>query len=162
MDNQLVLYLLSALLIVVGLAGTVLPALPGLPLMFVGMLLAAWAGDFRQIGAGALVLLAVIMLLALAADILTSLYGAKRAGASKHAMWGAAIGTLAGFFFGLPGLVLGPFVGAIAGEKTQGSDWRKASRIGLATWMGLAVGTVIKIGLAVLMLAVFAIAWFWN
>ncbi len=161
MDNTALFYVLAAILVLVGLAGTILPALPGLPLMFVGMLLAAWADGFARVGAGALVLLAIIMLLALAADVLTSIYGAKRAGASKHALWGAALGTFAGFFFGLPGLVLGPFVGAVAGQKIQGGDWRSASRIGVATWLGLAVGTVIKLALAMLMILVFAVAWFW-
>jgi uncharacterized protein len=161
MDSTSLLYAVSALLIVVGLAGTVLPALPGLPLMFVGMLVAAWTDGFERVGAWAFVLLALIMLAALAADVLTSIYGAKRAGASKHALWGAAIGTFAGFFFGLPGFILGPFVGAVAGQKVQGGDWRNASKIGLATWLGLAVGTVIKIGLAALMLIVFTVAWFW-
>jgi len=161
MDTQTLLFLVSAILILVGLAGTILPALPGLPLMFAGMLMAAWTDDFERVGGWVLAGLALITLLALVADILTTLYGAKRAGASKHAMWGAALGTLAGFFFGLPGLVLGPFVGAVAGERSQGGDWRNASRIGLATWLGLAVGTVIKVGLAFLMLAIFAIAWFW-
>jgi len=161
MDTTTLLYILAAILILVGLAGTILPALPGLPLMFAGMLLAAWTEGFDRVGAWPLVLLGLMVILALFADILSTLYGAKRAGASKHAMWGAALGTFAGFFFGLPGLVLGPFVGAVAGERSQGGDWRNASRIGLATWLGLAVGTVIKVGLAFLMLAIFAIAWFW-
>ncbi len=161
MDNTTLLYVLAAVLVLVGLAGTILPALPGLPLMFVGMLIAAWTDGFERVGAWAIVLLVVVMLLALAADVLTSIYGAKRAGASKHALWGAALGSLAGFFFGIPGLILGPFAGAVAGEKMQGGDWRSASKIGLATWLGLAVGTVIKIGLAVLMLVIFAVAWFW-
>jgi len=161
MDTTTLLYILAAILILVGLAGTILPALPGLPLMFAGMLLAAWTEGFDRVGAWPLVLLGLMVILALLADILSTLYGAKRAGASKHAMWGAALGTFAGFFFGLPGLILGPFVGAVAGERSQGGDWRNASRIGLATWLGLAVGTVIKVGLAFLMLAIFTIAWFW-
>lgn len=161
MDHQTLLYLLAAILILIGFAGTILPALPGLPLMFVGMLVAAWAEGFHRVGAGALVLLGLVVIVALFADILSTIYGAKRAGASKHAMWGAALGTFAGFFFGLPGLILGPFVGAVAGEKSQGGDWRNASRIGFATWLGLAVGTIIKLGLALLMLVIFAVAWFW-
>lgn len=161
MDHQTLLYFLAAILILVGFAGTVLPALPGLPLMFVGMLVAAWTEGFHRVGAWALGLLGLVVVLALFADILSTIYGAKRAGASKHAMWGAALGTFAGFFFGLPGLILGPFVGAVAGEKSQGGDWRNASKIGFATWLGLAVGTVIKLGLALLMLVIFAVAWFW-
>jgi len=129
--------------------------------VFAGMLVAAWTEGFHRVGAWTLVFLALLVILALLANILSTLYGAKRAGASKHAMWGAALGTFAGFFFGLPGLILGPFVGAVAGERSQGGDWRNASRIGLATWLGLAVGTVIKVGLAFLMLAIFTIAWFW-
>ena len=112
MDANTIYYLLAGLLILAGIAGTILPALPGVPLVFAGMLLAAWANDFHDVSVWTIVLLGVLTLASLAVDFFASLFGAKRAGASKKALWGAALGTVAGMFLGIPGLLLGPFVGA--------------------------------------------------
>src|SRR5512146_569726 len=127
MDFHAVLYLASALLILIGLAGVVLPALPGLPLMFAGMLLAAWTGGFQEIGGWTIALLGALTAVALIADIAASVLGAKRAGASRLALVGAGGGLLIGLFFGLPGLLLGPFLGAVAGEMASGKAWQQAS-----------------------------------
>ena len=151
-------YVLAALLVVVGLAGTVLPALPGLPLMFAGMLLAAWAGHFQQISVWTMALLAVLTVLSLVIEFGATALGAKRVGASKLAIVGAAVGTLGGIFFSIPGLILGPFIGAMAGELVHGREWRQASRIGFGTWVGLAIGAALKLALAFAMLGVFALA----
>lgn len=158
MDPQTLHYLLAAVLVVVGLLGTVLPILPGLPLMFAGMLLAAWAGDFQRIGTWTLVVLGLLVLVSILVDLLASIIGARRVGASNKALWGAGIGGLVGIFFGIPGLLAGPFLGAAAGEMAHGRAWRDASRVGLGTWLGLALGAVLKIALAFSMLAVFAFA----
>lgn len=163
MDMNLVLYVVAALLILVGLAGTVLPALPGLPLMFVGMLLAAWADQFTQIGGWTIALLAVLTVISMAVDIASTAMGAKRVGASKTAMFGAALGTLVGgIVFSIPGLILGPFVGAMAGELIHGKEWRHASRIGFGTWVGLAIGTALKLAMAFAMLGVFVFSVLWK
>jgi uncharacterized protein len=153
-----IMYAIAVVLILVGLAGTVLPALPGLPLMFCGMLLGAWAGDFKEVGVWTIVFLAVLMLVSVGVDFLATLFGAKRVGASKKAMLGAALGTLAGLFFGIPGLILGPFIGAIIGEMIDGKEWRAATKTGFGTWLGLAMGTALKLALAIGMLGIFVIA----
>lgn len=162
MDTHIVLYGLAGLLILAGLAGTVLPALPGLPLMFAGMLLAAWADGFSRISGWTIGVLAVLTLVSVVVDIASTAMGAKRVGASKLAMFGAAIGTLVGgVVFSVPGLILGPFVGAMAGELMHGKELAHASRIGFGTWVGLAVGTALKIALAFAMLGVFVFALLW-
>ena len=158
METSTALYILSAVLILVGIAGTILPALPGLPLMFGGMLLAAWVGDFREISVWTIVALGALTALSIGVDLLATLLGAKRVGASRWAMVGAAIGTFAGLFFGIPGLLAGPFVGAVAGEMISGKELRDASRTGFATWLGLAVGAALKLALAFAMLAIFLLA----
>lgn len=158
METSTALYILSGILILVGLAGTVLPALPGLPLMFAGMLLAAWVGDFREISVWTIVILGILTGLSVVVDLLATLLGAKRVGASRWAMIGAAIGTFAGLFFGIPGLLAGPFIGAVAGEMISGKEWRDASRTGFATWLGIAVGAALKLALAFAMLAIFLLA----
>ena len=164
MDLTTLYYLIAALLILVGLIGTVLPALPGLPLVFVGMLLAAWAGGFEQVGVPMLVLLGVLTLASLAVDFWATALGAKRVGASRKAIWGAMLGTFAGVFFGPIGLLLGPFVGALVGELLHrrslgGADLGDAAKIGLGTWLGILFGVVLKLGLAFAMLGLFALAW---
>ena len=157
-EIQVVLYVIAFILVVVGLAGTVLPALPGLPLMFCGMLLGAWAGNFQVVGVWTIVLLAILMLVSVGVDFLATLFGAKRVGASKKAMFGAALGTFAGLFFGVPGLILGPFIGAFIGEIIDGKQWRAATKSGFGTWLGLAIGTALKIALAIAMLGIFVMA----
>jgi hypothetical protein len=111
MDNTSIYYLIAGVLIVIGLLGTILPVLPGLPVMFAGMLLAAWAGGFAHIGAGTLTALGVLVLLSIGVDLAASILGAKRSGASKKGLWGAGIGGFAGIFFGVPGLVAGRLAG---------------------------------------------------
>lgn len=158
MSWDLLWYCLAGLLILVGIAGTILPALPGLPLAFAGMLLAAWVDDFHYIGPGMLLLLAFLTALALIVDFVASLLGARRLGASKRAMVGAAIGTVVGIFFGLIGLLLGPFIGGLVGELSAGSTVRRSAHIGLGAWLGFVVGSVLKITLAFTMLGVFLLA----
>ena len=153
-------YALAVILILVGIAGVILPALPGLPLVFLGMLLAAWAGDFQQIGWVTLVVLGLLTLLSVAVDFFATLVGAKRVGASKKALWGAVLGTFIGIFFGPIGLFAGPFVGALLGELWHGKEIGQATKVGLGTWLGIVLGIVLKLGVAFAMLGLFAFAWF--
>ncbi|WP_368565765.1 DUF456 domain-containing protein [Pseudoxanthomonas sp. UTMC 1351] len=160
MDPQSLYYVVAVVLILVGIAGVVLPALPGLPLVFLGMLLAAWAGDFQQIGWGILVVLGLLTLLSVGVDVFATLIGAKRVGASRKALLGAVLGTFAGLFFGPVGLFAGPFVGALLGELWHGRQLGQATKVGLGTWLGIVVGVVLKLGLAFAMLGLFLFAWF--
>jgi uncharacterized protein len=149
----------AAVLVVFGLAGTVLPALPGVPLVFGGMLLAAWAQDFREISGWTCVLLGVLAGLAMLVDFIASALGTKVAGASKWAFVGAAVGALAGLAFGIVGLLFGPFVGAVAGELLGGGTMGRATKAGFGAWIGLIFGTIAKLALAFTMLGVFALAY---
>ena len=158
-------YLIAGALIVVGLAGVILPALPGLPLVFIGMLLAAWAGGFAKIGVATLVVLGILTLLSMAVDFWAAALGAKRVGASRLALIGALLGTLAGLFLGPVGLFLGPFVGALAGELLHGRGLDRArlgqaTRVGVGTWIGMVLGIALKLMLAFAMLGLFAWSWF--
>lgn len=155
---QTLYFVLSAVLILVGLAGTVLPALPGVPLMYAGMFLAAWADRFVHVGTITLAVLGVLCLLALATDVVAGLFGARRVGAGPRAIWGATIGTVVGLFFGLAGIVFGPFLGAVAGELLDGSRLARATHVGIATWLGLLFGTLAKLALSFTMLGVFALS----
>jgi uncharacterized protein YqgC (DUF456 family) len=153
------LWIIVGVLVLAGIAGTLLPWLPGVPLVFAALLLAAWMDGFAQVSGLTVAVLGVLMALALAADLLASALGAERVGASRKAIVGAAIGTAVGIFFGLIGLLLGPFVGAVAGELMTKSDVQRATRAGIGTWIGLLLGTVAKLALAFTMVGVFALAY---
>ena len=158
MDATLLWYLAAAVLIVVGIAGTVLPALPGVPVVFAGMWLAAWVDDYSLISIGAVVLLGILAGLSVVLDFLAGLLGARRVAATKRALLGAAAGTVVGLFFGLPGLLLGPFLGALVGEASAGGTIERSTHVGIATWVGLLFGTLAKIALSFTMLGIFVAA----
>lgn len=153
------LWALAAVLILIGLAGTLLPALPGVPFVFAGLLVAAWIGNFQRIGWPTLTLLAVLTAIAIGVDLLASIMGAQRVGASKLALVGAAIGGIAGLFFGLVGIFIFPFVGAVIGELIARKEMGQAAKVGVATWLGLLFGALAKLALALTMIGVFVVAY---
>ena len=149
------MWVLATVMVLAGLAGAVLPALPGVPLVFGGLVVAAWIDDFQRVGWITLTLLGLLTVASFAIDFAATAMGAKRVGASKLAIVGAALGALGGLFLGIPGLILGPFIGAVAGEMMSHGEWRKATQAGLATWMGLLFGTLAKLALVFAMLGIF-------
>jgi uncharacterized protein YqgC (DUF456 family) len=153
------LWLVAATLVLAGLVGVVLPVLPGAVLVYLGLLLAAWIDGFERVGPVTMVILTLATVLAYAIDVAAGSFGAKRLGASRRAVWGAAIGTLVGLFFGVPGILIGPFLGAVAGEYTAHRQLAKAGRAGAGTWLGLALGAAAKIALVFGMLALFTLAY---
>ena len=159
MDLQAIYYLLAGALVIIGLLGVVLPALPGLPLMFAGMWLAAWAGGYAQVGVGTVIMLALLTLLSVGVDVAAALLGAKRVGASRLALVGAAIGTVVGLFMGFVGILVGPFVGALAGEWLHGRKLHMAAKVGVGTWIGIVFAAVLKLTLAFAMVGIFVLAW---
>ena len=156
---SVVLWIGAVILIVVGLIGIVLPALPGHVLILAGLILAAWADDFDRVGVGMLVLIGVIGAASYGVDFAAAALGAKHMGASKRAMVGAALGTVLGLFFGFVGVVIGPLLGAVLGELTQHRDWKRVGKAGLAAWIGFAIGTAVKVAIAFVMLGLFAAAY---
>ena len=149
---------LSAALIVLGLAGIVLPALPGTVLVLAGIVLGAWIDNFTRVGWFAVSLVAVLAVLAWLMDYVAALLGAKRAGASRKAIIGAALGTVAGIFMGLVGVLFMPLVGAAAGEYLAQRDHGRAVKVGVATWLGLMAGMLAKVVLAFTMVGIYLVA----
>lgn len=154
---QILLWLLAALLIVIGFAGLILPAVPGIPLVFAGLLLLAWAENFAYVGWLTLSLLGGLALLSYGVDLLATALGAKRFGASTRAIAGASIGVVVGLFFGLPGIVLGPFAGAVIGEFTRRASVGAAAQAGVGATLGLLFGALLKVALAFVMVGVFVL-----
>ena len=156
----LVLWILAIALVAIGIVGIILPALPGTVLIFVGLFLAAWAGHFQRVGPLMLTIIGVIGAASYAVDFVAAALGAQRLGASRRAMAGAALGTLFGLFLGLPGIIVGPFIGAVLGELTVHRDWKRVGKAGVAAWIGFAIGTAVKVGIAFLMIGLFVAAYF--
>ncbi len=151
---------LAIILVMAGLAGTILPLLPGVPFVFLGLLVAAWIDNFQRIGWGTLTVLAILTAAAIAVDFFASVIGAQRVGASKQALAGAAIGSVAGIFFGLWGIFIFPFVGAVIGEFMAHQKPGQSAKVGIATWLGLLFGALAKLALALTMVGVFAVKYF--
>jgi uncharacterized protein YqgC (DUF456 family) len=152
------LWLLSAALIAVGIAGTVLPALPGTVFVLGGIVLGAWIDDFSRVGWGVVAAAAVLAVIAWALDYAAGLLGARKAGASRQAIVGAALGTVAGLFMGLVGVLFMPLVGAALGEWLARRDHGQAVKVGVATWLGIMVGMVSKVVIAFVMVGLFVAA----
>jgi uncharacterized protein YqgC (DUF456 family) len=159
---SIVLWIAGVLMMIVGIAGIIFPALPGHVLIFAGLLLAAWADDFTRVSGWTLALIGVIGTLSYTVDFVAAALGAKRVGASPRAVVGAGLGTLLGIPFGLPGVLIGPLAGAVLGELTVHREWRRAAGVGAAAWIGFLIGTAVKAGLAFAMIAIFIAALFWR
>lgn len=153
-------WILSAALILIGLAGVVLPALPGTILVLGGILVGAWIDDFQRVGWFAVIAVSVLAVLAWLTDYVAALLGAKRAGASRLAIIGAAVGTVAGIFMGLVGVLFMPLVGAAIGELIAQKDHGRAVRVGISTWIGLMVGMLAKVVLSFTMVGIYLVALF--
>lgn len=149
------LWIVAIALIAVGVAGVLLPALPGIVFVYGGIVLGAWIGRFEQVGVGTVVALGVLATVGMIVDYAAGALAAQRAGASRQGLVGAALGTVAGAFTGLIGLVLLPLAGAAIGEFIARRDALRAGRVGLATWLGLVAGAVAKLAIVFTMLGVF-------
>ena len=151
----IILWVFAILLSVAGIAGLVLPALPGAPILFLGLFAAAWAEKFTYVGAGTLSALGIIAVLTYFVDFAAGAFGAKKFGASRRSVLGAVLGSIVGLFFGLPGLIIGPFAGAVIGELTVRSNITAAGRAGVGATIGFAIGTAAKLSLGFTMIALF-------
>ncbi len=156
----IIVWIIAITCMAVGFAGLILPVIPGPLMIFSGMLLAAWAGDFLRVGGFTIAVLAVLALTAASVDLVAGALGAKGFGASRRAMVGAAIGAVAGLFFGLPGIIAGPFLGAVIGELSAQKDIYDAGLAGIGAWLGLAIGAALKITIGFIMLGIFLISFF--
>jgi len=155
MDQSLFLWILAVILTVTGLSGMLLPVLPGAPLLFLGLLFGAWADGFSCVGIWTLLVLAVLTGLTYVVEFAASVLGVKKFGGSKRAMVGAALGGIVGLFFGVPGILIGPFLGAVIGELSLQRSLDEAGRAGYGTVVGLAIGMAGKLAIGIAMIGIF-------
>lgn len=148
--------ILSIAVVLIGLAGTLLPWLPGIPLIFVGYVVWGFASGWRDYGVNIIVILGVVTVVVLLLDYVAGVIGAKKYGASRWGTWGAIIGGIIGLiFFNILGLILGPLAGAVAGELFSGRTQRDAWRAGWGAFVGIMAGGLIRITVAVIMAVLF-------
>jgi len=157
MSVTIILLVIAGMLVLAGIVGLILPAFPGGIVVFLGLLLAAWAEDFAHVGPGTLAILGLMTLAIYAVDFIAGALGAKKFGASTRAIIGASIGAVVGLFFGIPGILLGPFIGAILGELSVQRDLMAAGKAGIGTTVGLALGVAAKLAVAMSMVGLFAV-----
>ncbi|MBS4008790.1 MAG: DUF456 domain-containing protein [Clostridium sp.] len=151
--------ILSVILFVLGLAGIVLPVLPGIILIYAGMLLYGIMTQFTTLDANFFLLQGLVVLLASSLDFIATAVGTKRFGGSKNAVWGAVIGILLGLLlFGPFGIILGSFLGAVIAEILLGKNMNNAIRSGFGTLIGIVGATALKIFIGVLMIIAFFFA----
>ncbi len=158
---ELVLYVLGFATLAAGLAGLVLPVIPGSVLLVAGTLLVAWAGHFTRVGWGMIALSAVVAILAWLVDLAAAALGARAFGASRWSVVGASVGLVVGLFLGPAGILAGPIVGAIAFELLRNPDVGKALRAGAGAFVGFVLGSAVKIalGFALVGAVILAVAW---
>lgn len=151
------LYGVAFLLILVGVAGTIVPALPGIPMIFAGAWLIGYMEDYQYFGWGTLIALGVLTVISLIIDWVSQTMGAQKAGATKLGLSGAFLGTIIGIPFGLVGIFLFPMLGAFIGEMIGHRDMRKAGKVSWATWIGMIAGIAAKLAIAFIMIGIMCV-----
>ena len=155
--EQIIGLILALLVMCVGLAGSILPGLPSTPLVLVGAVGHKLYFGPTGVAWWALVVLGAFTTVSLVVDYAASVYGAKKLGATWRGAVGAIMGGLIGLFFGLPGILIGPFAGAMLFEMAGGREWREASRAGVGATLGLLAGALGKLACCVAMMVLFVV-----
>jgi uncharacterized protein len=150
-------YVLGFVLLAAGVVGVVAPIIPGSLLLVGGALVIAWVNDFARVGWGTVAFTAVVAALIWAVDLAAAALGTKVAKASRWAVVGASVGLLVGLFLGLPGIVLGPAVGAVLFEYARDPDYRRALRAGTGAFLGFLLGSAVKVTLAMILVGTIVI-----
>ena len=153
------LWVVCFLCVAIGFAGAVLPAIPGPPLVFFGLVAGAAADDFQRVGWGPWRCSCCSPACTFGIDFSPPPWARSAPAPAGWRSSGALVGSLVGLAFGLPGLLLGPFVGALAGEWYARRDLRQAGKVGLATWLGMLFAAVAKLAILFVMVGIFALAW---
>jgi uncharacterized protein YqgC (DUF456 family) len=150
---------IGSILMLLGLAGSILPILPGPPLSFIGLFLLALVNHFSPPLTPALVIiLAMVTILVIVMDYIIPLLGAKRYGASKWGVWGSVLGMVIGIFWSPFGLLVGAFIGAVVAEWLVGKKKGEALRAGWGVLMGTLLATILRLGVSGMMTYYFVLA----
>lgn len=154
-------WIIAGLLVVLGFAGLVMPVLPGIVFIFAGLLLGAWIDGFSLVSKTTMVLIGVMSLFVWLVDFLASYFTVKQAKASRLALIGTILGALVGILGGVIGLIVGPIIGAALGEYISRRNSGDATRVGIAAGLGFVLAAVVKLVLGVIIIGIFAYAYYW-
>lgn len=157
---DLLVIIFAVLLVIAGFVGILIPVVPDLPLLWLGALILAWATDFELLTWGGLLILLALVIGSAGIDAFGQIYGAKRFGASRYGIVGSILGLLVGFFFSIPGMLLGPFVGAFVFELFAGRSRHQALKASLGTFVGFIGGVAFKFVLAFMMVGIMVVEMF--
>ena len=161
-----ILLIFSFLLIIVGIAGSILPVIPGPPLSYAGILLVHFT-KFADFSASTLIFLGALAIIVVVLDYIVPAWGAKKFGSSSAGIWGSMIGLIIGIFFlplgpfGIVGILGGPFCGALVGELIAGKDTDGAFKAAFGTFIGFVTGTLMKLVVS-LIITVYFIKEIWQ
>ncbi|HWI57366.1 MAG TPA: DUF456 domain-containing protein [Bacillota bacterium] len=156
--EQVIGLALALLVMLLGVVGSIMPGLPGTPLILAAAIAHRLYFGSASIHIWGLVILVLLTLLSMLFDYLAGIVGAKQFGATWRGVLGAGLGGLAGLFFSIPGILLGPFVGATLFELFGGRKFKEATHAGLGATLGLILGSVGKLALGVAMLSLFIVS----
>jgi len=153
---EIIFLILALALMLIGLAGTIIPILPSVPLVYAGYAVYGLATGWRDYGLGIMAVLGAITLIIVLLDYLAGALGARKFGASRAGMWGSIIGAILGvIFLNIIGLILGTFIGALIGELIVGRTMHEAVKSGWGAFLGFLAGSFVKIVTATAMIGVF-------
>lgn len=140
--------ILGSLLVLIGFFGSILPVIPGPPISWAGLLLLKWTGYISDNQPGyqnVLWILLFFVVLVTILDYVVPIMGTRKYGGSKRGVWGATLGVVVGLFFGPPGIILGPFLGAYLGEISSGKKDREALKAAWGSFVGFLLGVGLKL-----------------
>ncbi|MDR1762147.1 MAG: DUF456 domain-containing protein [Bacteroidales bacterium] len=154
---ELVILLGAAILLLIGLAGCIIPVIPGLPLCYAGLLLLSFSMHV-DISLTFLIVWAVVVIVIQVLDFYLPIWGTRKYGGTKYGMWGSTIGLIVGIVFSPIAMIIGAFAGAFIGEKLANTNTKLALKAAFGSFMGLLLGTVIKLAIAIYMIVYYCIA----
>ncbi|MDD2422358.1 MAG: DUF456 domain-containing protein [Heliobacteriaceae bacterium] len=148
--------IIALIVMLIGILGTFVPVIPGIPLIFAAMVGYGFTEGFQLMSLLFLGVNFLLVLLAVILDYLGTAWGARRFGATRSGIWGAVAGGLVGLVvLGPLGLFAGPFIGAVAGELMQGRTLERAIEAGIGTFLGVAGASLVRFILALGMTGAF-------
>ena len=157
---DIAIYIVTGLLMLIGLAGCIIPALPGPPLSYIGLLLLKFTPLGKEVGTWELVITGLVVVIVVVIDYVNPIIGAKRFGGTKYGNWGCAIGTVIGLFFQPFGIILGPFLGAVVGELIGKKEFKDALKAGFGAFIGFLFGFLLKMAVCLFITVRFVMLFF--
>jgi uncharacterized protein YqgC (DUF456 family) len=151
-------FVVALVVMIVGLIGAFVPGIPGAPLILAAAIVHKIYFGPESVSYITLAVLVILTVLSMVLDFLGSLLGAKKLGATWKGMVGAILGAIIGIFFSIPGLILGPIIGAFLFELLSGREWRESAKAGAGAFLGMLLGALGRLICCVLMIAVFSLS----